>query len=216
PTASRGSYHLLEKSCGYLRIGSKQCENLKELLETHVDMQFKDVRTMLMLPQEPCGLSAGCNLAITSILCNIIAGLSRCVFEADKLGQRGIDRAQFTGLLTEFYPWQDEPLLKKDGVEILYEHTRNPLTHAFGLREKPENKILVIDKSPLTYDQIIALEEPPDMNHPLTPTLKQHPDGIHINVATLYWGVHRMLQKLFSSIHVVEAEKKAKELLAIN
>jgi hypothetical protein len=190
---------------------------LKRLLAEHVDMQFKDLQTMLLLPLPP--LSGGCNFAMTAVLLNIVAGVSALFYVPQKGGTtvrartsgktkrpRGAE-ARFTSLLRDFYPWADEPLRAGRGSKLLYEATRNPLDHSLGLADPPATGHAVrevrLAKSALTGQQIEELETSAarpswtGTTITLTPTLRK--DRIDIRVATPYWGVHRMLHSLFGN-----------------
>ena len=67
--------------------------NLKQLLTVQVDMQFKDLRTLLELPKTEG--QGGCNLTAAGVLFNVIAGSSVCFYEASaealtRRGDRGL------------------------------------------------------------------------------------------------------------------------------
>src|SRR5207302_10611232 len=47
----------------------------------HVRMQFEDVGAMLRLPMQAHGLTNGCNFASTSVICNLLGGVSVTVFQ---------------------------------------------------------------------------------------------------------------------------------------
>ena len=183
---------------------------LKRLLQAQVDMQFMDLRSMLLLPRKEIGLEGGCNLAATAILFNIIAGFSVCLFESgeDALRNRGDRSRRFREIIRQYYPWENEPVEKNQFVNILYDSARNPLTHSLGLDTPPSQTIgkqVVLQKYALTMPQILELEDSQKRPAWLAPTLI----GVHelahgsvevvISVPTLYWGVNRMIRNLFSN-----------------
>ncbi len=182
--------------------------NLKRFLEAQVDMQFSDLRTMLRLPISQAGLEAGCNFATASILFNMIAGASVCFYNASEAALRDKKKGErFTNVLKCFYPWQDEPLSKDEGISTLYKATRNPLAHSLGLDTPPKDsngKQIALLKSPLSPTQINEMEEAKSKPNWLPPTIVHRQrlscDSVEvaISVPTLYWGVHRMLHNLFS------------------
>ncbi len=180
---------------------------LKRLLENQVDMQFIDLRTLLRLPQ--FGLVGGCNFTAASVLFNVIAGSSVCFYNPSKdvLDERRNRSERFRGLLTEFYPWQEELIPKDEGIEVLYKSARNTLAHSLGLDAPPNEspgREVRLQKSPLDESQVYELED--SFNRPvwIPPTIvsKQHLASgaieIVISVPALYWGVHRMLHRLFA------------------
>lgn len=195
--------------------------NLKRLLEAQVDMQFVDLRTLLLLPQR--GLEGGCNFTAAAVLFNIIAGSSVCFYDPSEeaLRNRGDRGRRFKAILEQFYPWQGEPILKDDFISALFESARNPLTHSLGLDAPPNGsstgKQITLIKGPLTEEQIRELEESstrPVWAHATVihqKTLAYGSMELAISVPTLYWGVHCMLRALFvDSAHAARADALAK------
>ena len=182
-------------------------------------MQFIDLRTLLRLPQS--GLEGGCNFTAASVLFNLIAGSSVCFYNPSKdvLGKRGNRGDRFKGLLMEFYPWQEELMSKDEGIEVLYKSARNPLAHSLGLdapsNESPGREVR-LQKVPLDESQVYELENSftrPVWTPPTIASKGRLASGaieIVISVPALYWGVHRMLQTLFSaSTHTSRANELA-------
>jgi hypothetical protein len=87
-----------------IQISDQTPEILRRFIREHIDMQFGDVHCMLRLPMPEVGLTHGCNFAATSILLNLISGLSTVFYKRE--GSAG---ARFRGLLREFYPWDLQP-----------------------------------------------------------------------------------------------------------
>jgi len=194
--------------------------SLKRLLEAQVDMQFVDLRTLLLLPRDI--LKGGCNFAAAAVLFNLIAGTSVCFYDPSEeaLVERGTRSKRFREVLEKFYPWEAEPLPKGQCVSVLYESARNPLAHSLGLDAPPKGstgKQVVLIKWPLTGDEVRELEE--SASRPLWTTstivhrrsLGYGAIELAISIPTLYWGVHRMLHTLFSDpTHAVKADTLAK------
>ena len=184
--------------------------SLKRLLEAQVDMQFADLRTLLLVN--------GCNFAAAAVLFNIIAGSSVCFYNRSKqaLTEKKARGERFKEVLERFYPWQEEPIPKEQYVSLLYDQARNPLAHSLGLDAPPEGsmgKQVVLGKWCLTEAQVRELEESPSRPVWAPPTIV-HPKPLAygatelaISVPTLYWGVHRMLHALFAdSTHAAKAD----------
>jgi len=92
---------------------------------------FKDVHTMLKLPQPSMGLEAGLNFAIAHSLLAAIGGIPATLYASE--GEPG---ELFLGVLRDYYPWtrESQPALKAEAAAgYLYELFRNPLTHSLGL-----------------------------------------------------------------------------------
>jgi len=190
--------------------------SLQRLLQEQVDMQFTDLRTLFLLPQE--GMEGGCNFAAASVLFNIIAGASVCFYDPSmrSLNDRGDRSKRFKDVLVNFYPWgEDEPISKEEFATVLYKLARNPLIHSFGLDQTFKNKRngqIYLGKQPLTKEQITELEEA-SIRPPWTQsTITLFPNGsgdLLVGTPTLYWGVHRMLHNLFASEHIKKADELA-------
>lgn len=183
-------------------------------LKFQVDMLFEDLRVLLQLPL--CDLRAGCNFTTAAMLFNIIAGISVCFYDAlvkalTQSRDRGI---RFKKLLIKYYPWEDETVCPETGSKLLYEQTRNPLAHSLGLirppRKQQKGKKINLTKRSLTVKEIEELETSPKKPTWLSQTIIDTPEYINISVPTVYWGVHRLLHKLFAD---QEQMKKANEFL---
>ena len=83
-------------------------------------------------------MGAGCNFACASTLCGLIAGASTIFYR-----QSGSDRARFTGVLNDYYPWALQPTggaSQTESVAAIYADYRNPLAHAWGACTKEVGK----------------------------------------------------------------------------
>src|SRR5207249_1873224 len=99
---------------------------VKRFIGLYVEMQFNDVRSMMMI--------RGCNYAATTVLVNLISGMSTIFYN-----QRGKSGDLFKGCLTEFYPWELQPLNnapRESVIACLYDTIRNPLAHSLGVVTK--------------------------------------------------------------------------------
>ena len=181
-------------------------------LKFQVDMLFEDLRILLRLPFN--NLKAGCNFTATAMLFNIIAGVSVCFYDAsiEALNQRRHRGERFEKLLIKYYPWEGENIGPKDGSKLLYKQARNPLAHSLGLDTLPQTqsksqKTVVLKKGPLTPKEIDELEAAPKRPTWLPQTIVTKSEQIEICVPTLYWGLHRLLHKLFADKEQIENAK---------
>lgn len=181
-----------------------------------IDLYIADLRSMLQLPlriirkrdTEPdlllVELEGGCNFASGTLILDIVAGLSVCFY----FRQKGIgleterDRAdRFKEFLKKYYPWQYESLGKDRVSDILWKFLRNPLVHSLGvlpLNGKCADITRVqVNKSDLTSVQIQELE---DASRPawLPSAFELRNSTFHVNIPSLYWGLHELLRTLFS------------------
>ncbi len=106
---------------------------LELFLKPLVESPLHDVRCLMQLPKGR--LKAGCNLSAGILLLNMIAGISVCLYDANlkEFNSENKRRKRFKGLLSEYYPWENEPIEKEQATEILWSNARNPLTHSLGL-----------------------------------------------------------------------------------
>lgn len=167
----------------------KQYPAVRKLLRTLVDMQFNDIRVMLLHPL--CSREGGCNFSATSFICNIVSGISAILFKPDK----GIGKDRFKELMEKYYPW-DEDIDPKKGTKIIW-NARNPITHRLGILVPRRGESSVrISKEPLTIRQIKKLENLSKASN--IKTIIQERDNVYsINVIGLYRGLHKMLKNLF-------------------
>jgi hypothetical protein len=93
-----------------------------------LDMQIADVRAMLQLPRPDVGITAGCNFAIVSSLCNLISGISTTIFKPSTGNGSG---HAFQELVRNFFPYA--PHGATDFPKQLYDLCRNPMAHSAGL-----------------------------------------------------------------------------------
>lgn len=159
-----------------------------KILEKHIDMWFEDIRAMLLLPLHKN--MGGCNFATIDFICDIISGVSAILYKP----YEGIRKDRFKEIMRNYYPWKEEGIEPGEGIKIIYNWVRNPITHRLGFLSKDE-KPTIIEKSPLNIDQIEEIE---DISKPIDlKTIEIKGDGIRINVLGLYRGLHVMLKKLF-------------------
>ena len=186
-------------------------------LVTQVDMLFSDLRCLLLFP---CAvLDTGFNLTAVSLLFNILAGISVCfhnpslpVLTDHRKHPRG---EKFKELLTNYYPWEGEPLSIAEAVDVLYVKARNPLAHSLGL-DSPTSQdpsSVHIGKHFLTEEEIMQLEGNQQRPKWLRPTVDKQNSDFVISVPTFYWGTWRLLQKLFrDKDQMIRAEEFLKQL----
>ncbi len=187
-------------------------------LKLRVDMLFEDIRTLLRLPFDDL---VGCNFTTAAMLFNIIAGFSVCFYNASikAIRQKGDRGKRFKELLIKYYPWQNESISPKEGSELLYSQTRNPLANSLGLdvplqtKQTKKNVVLAKDTNGLTLKKIDELELSHERPKWLPQTFCIGSNEIRIFIPTLYWGLHRLLHKFFADKEQIEkAEKLIKQL----
>jgi len=196
--------------------------SLRQLLAAHVDMQFDDLRTLLLLPRGKA-LRGGCNFATAALMFNIIAGSSVCFYKVDleSLSAQRNRGKRFKELLERYFPWEGESLSKTKFVSLLYDLARNPLVHSLGLDPPPAKGVpgehTVLTKWPLTPAKVASLEESvakPRWAYPTVTTTEYVAGGKEhaISIPALYWGVHIMLRKVFADpVQADGAERLASE-----
>lgn len=173
------------------------------------DHCFKDLHTMLRLPQPSMGLGAGLNFAIAQSLLAAIGGISATLYASE--GEPG---ELFIGLLRDHYPWNREPhpaLNPEAAAGYLYNVFRNPLTHALGVfTERVPNssrRYIVARKDAVKIKRLapggvgledLAIEalENSSVRPPMSATLTVLPDRKVLLVEGLYWGTRCMLEAL--------------------
>lgn len=193
----------------YPELGERPA--LRELLRIQVDMQFADPSTLLCLPRDESGLGGGCNLSAATLAANIIAGASVLFWRSSiaALTNRRGRGERFTSLMTAKYPWMPDDAVEPEfGAELLWDHTRNPLSHTLGVGKQAhlfpgmptEERGVWLTKpvrglpAEVVDELMLSLERPGWMS----PTVTREPGGYAIHVDTLAWGVTRMLRNLFA------------------
>ena len=183
-----------------------------------------DVHTFLKLPHQQCGYDAGGNYSIALVLFGVIDGASKTLYPiqaAKSPVDPGKSEPPFVTLLTDYYPWDDEPDLDavkgKRGAQDLYYCFRNPLTHSLASRppDDPEHRrarIYKVEKYDpgFTEDLLVELEQGPGRlemsGKPLSATVRHRAsdDVMVILLESLYWGVRRMLENLTHDSSVMQ------------
>lgn len=215
--------HMLLPSA-YPEVGRRPA--LRKLLRVQVDMQVGDLATLLCLPREEPGLDGGCNLTATTLATNIIAGASVLFWNSsvDALRNRGDRGKRFTDVVTVHYPWSaDDAVVPQLGAKLLWDHTRNPLSHTLGVGKQaqlfpgiPREEQGVWLSKPhglpaATVEHLMGAESRPGWTNA---TVAAEPGGYVISVVTLAWGVTRLLRNLFADAnHADAAETTARQLL---
>jgi len=128
-------------------------QRVRDLILRVEKSSFSDVHSMLRLPLKNVVLGAGCNYAIAQVLMAVIGGVSATLYEPNLKNQ---DRAKFTGVLADYYPWNQEPSGLNPGktADAIYSMFRNPLTHdltATLMNRVP--KYFIMDGNPKTIIQ---------------------------------------------------------------
>jgi hypothetical protein len=115
------------------------CRSIRDFVANHLDMQLADIHAMLRLAMPHIdGLEAGCNLASVASLCGVIAGVSTVFYR-----QTGSPSARFHGVLTDFYPWKQQPsggAPRDVSVKAINDNYRNPLVHTLAVATETEGR----------------------------------------------------------------------------
>jgi hypothetical protein len=198
---------------------------LQEILRVQVDMQFVDLKTLLQLPRPTDGLEGGCNLTAAALVTSLIAGASVLFWRAsiDALTQRGDRSERFRSLVAAKYPWCDlDDVDGELGARLLWDYTRNPLSHTLGIRDKPrlfpgmpeEESAIALAKADAfpaeQVDELMASHERPNW---LGPTVQRRRGAYIVRVHVLAWGVHRLLRDLFADEEQAEAAEATAQTL---
>ncbi len=163
-----------------------------ELLRTHVDMLFDDIRSMLKLPLD--GPKGGCNFAAANFICDIISGISAILYKP----YEGLGNDRVKGFMEKYYPWKEEGFDPQEGTKIITKWMRNSITHRLGivLSQERQERPVEIAKRPLTDQEIVELEN--QSKPKISKTIRVKEDGTYsISVLELYRGLQKMLKNLF-------------------
>lgn len=190
-------------------------------------MQMADVASMLSLPRHDLGLSGGCNLALTGLLSNVVAGCSVLLFEASLDSIWGSARSdsgrRFKELLIEYYPWRDDDALTPElAARLIYHEARNPLAHGLGVGKNRiafpglpdgEHRAVMLAKGALSVSEIEDLLRHGGTGPPVA-TVRVQPTAWVIDVAALTSGIFVLLHRLLDDAWQSDlAEETARALL---
>lgn len=200
--------------------------SLRRLVRWQVDMQFRDLRTLLQLPRRDVGLEGGCNFAAARLCFDLVAGASVLFYDssAAALHERGTRGQRFKRLLATYYPWLSgfDAVVDEPAAELLYTMARNPLAHAFGVlgrdaaNPEADRPTFFVSKEQLDATSVAEIEQARELPTWMDPTIRHAGENIYtLFVPTLAWGIHRMLQRLFGDEQqATRAELTARALLA--
>jgi len=185
-----------------LTLAPRTPAGVKLIVRSLEDHFFRDVHTMLRLPEPTQGLTAGCNFAIAQVLAAAVSGISVTLFS-----HTGGSGARFKALLKDLYPWSLEPgntVTPQDGADAIYSLIRNPLSHDLGLDlEKKRKTQKVLIKRLVTDngrrglpERLIARLEERDRAMTMSPTVTIGAGKTILLVEAFYWGVRRMVEDL--------------------
>jgi len=185
-----------------LTLDPKTPARVRQLVQSLEDHFFRDVHTMLRLPEPGQQLTAGCNFAITQVLAAAVSGISVTLYS-----HTGGSGARFKALLKDFYPWTLEPgstVAPQAGAEVIYSLIRNPLTHDLGLDLEKKRKTQKVVIKRLTTEEgrkglpehIIEQLEKPTRVVTMSPTVTILSGRTVLLVEAFYWGVRRMVEDL--------------------
>ena len=87
-----------------LSLAPQTPPNVRALIHRIESLSFSDIHCMLRLPLRNYRLTAGCNFAVAHVLMAVIGGVSTTLYHhTGNVGER------FTGVLTDYFPWDLEP-----------------------------------------------------------------------------------------------------------
>jgi hypothetical protein len=195
-------------------IDPKTPPRVKALLRSLEDHFFRDVHTMLRLPEPDHELVAGCNFAITQVLAAVVSGISVTLYR-----ETGGSGKRFKALLMDFYPWSLEPgntVTPQDGSEVIYSLIRNPLTHDLGLDLEKKRKTQKVVIKRLTTDNgrkglpemIIEQLEIGARPANMSATITIASGKTVLLVEAFYWGVRRMVRDLSRDTSRMQAAQR--------
>jgi hypothetical protein len=185
--------------------------SVQDFLVNHIDMQFADVRAMLQLPRPDLGITAGCNFAIVSTLCNLISGISTTIFAPAKIleGKSCGSGQAFRQLVTEFFPYA--PTGAQDFSKDLYKLCRNSMAHAAGITGTAAPRVWfvrVLDPSHADLgwsDKELEDIERPDRPFSFSPGIVVDSGEWKLNCDGFYMDVVQMLRRLNSNALQMQA-----------
>jgi hypothetical protein len=197
-----------------LRIDPKTPPLVKQLVKSVEDHFFRDVHTMLRLPEPDHQLTAGCNFAITQVLAAAVSGISVTLYS-----YTGGSGERFKALLNNFYPWTLEPgntVTPQAGADVIYSLIRNPLAHDLGLdleKKRKTKKVLIkrlgTDKGRKGLpENIVEQLEGPTRTVKMSPTVTILTGKTVLLVEAFYWGVRKMIEDLSPDCPRMQAASK--------
>ncbi len=175
---------------------------MKQLVQSVEDHFFRDVHTMLRLPEPDHQLIAGCNFAITQVLAAAVSGISVTLYS-----HTGGAGKRFKALLKDFYPWSQEPgnaVTPQAGADVIYSLIRNPLTHDLGLdlENKRKTQKVLIKRLATNEGRKGLPENSVEQLEGAARTVKMSPTVTILSGKTIllveafYWGVRKMVEDL--------------------
>lgn len=179
--------------------------SVRRLLAEQVDMQFADLRALMLLPRDDIAPNVGCNLTATAMICNQVSGFSIWFFHAryaqtlvrEENGKRPLSRRRFLGFVRAYYPRATGEPRVETVAERLYE-TRNVLSHSLGLGDlraaaRRRQVALVKPDPPLAPDDVVDLEL--QRVFPLAGApVRREGSHLMLFVPGLYWAAGQMLR----------------------
>lgn len=204
---------------------AQHLSSVRRLLAEQVDMQFSDLRALMLLPRDDIAPNVGCNLTAAAMICNQISGFSIWFFhtryaqtlvrEEAKGRKQPLSRRRFLGFVRAYYPRSTAEPRAETIAKRLYE-TRNLLSHSLGLGDirtssRKTQVGLVKPDPPLAPDDVVDLEL--QQVFPLAGAPVRR-DGSHLRlyIPGLYWATGRMLRAALVD-QPERCEKQARALL---
>ncbi len=182
--------------------------HVSQFVKDKLEMQLGDVRAMMMLPLPEAEITHGCNFASVATLCNIVSGVSVSLFKprrTKKIRKKKKEKLRsgdhFCRLLWNFYPWEaGEQHIQK--TKRVYDLVRNPLTHALGEHDTPDDEVILRKTSlkekgkSLTESDLDELERSPTRPAWVPQGVYYKDKRWNISAEGFYRGVFHMIWNL--------------------
>lgn len=205
-------------------IPSNCPEEAAAIVRQAIDPRLSDVHSMLRMPLDQDGLSAGCNFAIADVLFGLIEGVAAVLHPG--FGEEGQSFLACVELHYGIEPVPTEFDSKRIG-ETLWTMFRNPMQHCLGIAlRKPDNQgnrfrdpsfptlWVFRDKTGLTEHQVEQLETggwPGFLNRS---TLAKENDETILAVEAFYVGTRRLINSVLETLARRELAPLVAERLA--
>ena len=181
----------------------------ERFVRTFIDPVLRELHHLFqIIVEQEEDWQKGCSFSVTSVLCNVISGISVefCYFTGH-VPAVGDTKGKFKQSLVQHYPWNSEPasggaLNGDPAADHLYEIYRGRITHNLGIIHHllPEEAKLAMGALDVREIENIerARERPSDWPRP---TLAEVNGELKLIPKYLYWGIRRMIYSI--------AEKRA-------
>lgn len=196
--------------------------SVRRLLADQVDMQFADMRALLLLPRDDVYPGVGANFTMASMLFGQISGFSIWFYNnrhAMKIAKREPSdrphsRKRFLGFVRAYYPRSSlEPTLPTIATRLYA--VRNVLSHNLGIENLAPGRPAVVNlrkpDPPLAPDEIVQLEIHRSYPFEGAP-VRRTGSVLTVDLPGVYWAVGRMLRASLLD-EPARCEERARQLV---